>query len=534
MKRRFFAVILSFALLLGVFPVTAAAASGLPDLTDKSIYYTSDYRSGDCILSSAKSMLRRAAIARKSAKWNTITNTSLRSSATVYGRLFKNTFTYTNNGITYKIVNQELKGNTSQKMKDISALLANHPEGIVIWGSNAARTGPHGVLIVSRKNNVLYAVDSTHNNNSNVGIEPWGKTTMKPISYCSDVWYIASVNGVASTTAAKGKSTLCATGIDKPESIKQGHGFGVTGSVQSNYKITNVTISIIDSKGKAAISRSAKPNSCIYELSKLDSAVRFGTLSPGRYTYRIQATDAKKGSAVLHENAFTVTKSSRIMNVIEKITNADSTLTGKNISQPDTLSQGKGFPVRGYIYSNKKIKYVEIDVINSAGKTVIKASAKPNSIYYNLSNLDSKVRFGTLAAGSYRYVVAATDTSETRTLADKSFTVSSSAASSSTSSSINISSVRAPSALKKGKAFTIKGKVKSSQKLTGVKVEVLTEDGTSVLAASAKPGKKSYSILNLDAKVKFGLLARGTYTYRVLACNGGSWQTVFSQSFTVQ
>ena len=537
MRKRMITLILTLALVMSLMPLVSYAASELPDLNDKTIYYTPDYRSGDCILSSAKSMLRRAAIARGSYKWDSITNITLRSTATVKGRLFRNTFTYTNDGFSYKIVNQELSGNEKNKMKDVTALLANHPEGIIIWGPSAATSGPHAVLIIGQAGGVLYAIDSTHNTyKSNAGFEPWGKTTMKNISKCSDVWYISTINGKSASVAPTGKSTLCATGINQPATLTQGKGFDVTGTVQSNYKITNVTISIIDSKGKAVITRSSNPSSYWFPLSHLDSVVKFGTLQAGRYTYRITAADEKKGNTVVHENSFEVVSAIKgfFNNIVEKVT--ESTLRGDSISQPDTLKQGRGFSVKGKVLSNYKITYVSVAVTDSYGNTVIGAEARPNAKSYKLANLDSKIKFGKLAAGCYSYVVTATDKQGTVTLVNKEFAVKgkTAAVSSQSSGSISISSVKAPATLKKGKSFSISGTVKSSKKITDVRVQVQDQSGKTVISASAKPGKTSYSIKKLDSKVKFGKLKKGSYIYIIQAGNGSGWQTLVSENFTVR
>lgn len=535
MRRRIITLMLTMALVMSMMPFASFAASGLPDLGDKTIYYTPDYRSGDCILSSAKSMLRRAAIARGSYKWDSITNTTLRSAATVSGRLFRNTFTYTNDGLSYKIINQELSGNANNKMRDVTALLANHPEGIIIWGSSAATSGPHAVLIVGQNGGNLLAIDSTHNTyKSNVGIEPWGNTTMKTIDKCSDVWYISTINGSSASVSPSGESTLCATGVSQPSSLTHGKGFDVTGSVQSNYRITNVTISIIDSQGKAVISKSAAPNGYWFPLSTLDSSVKFGTLATGRYTYRITAADEKKGSAVVHENSFEVVSLIRgtYNTVVDKVT--ESRLRGENLSQPETLQQGSPFAVKGKIVSNYKITYVSAAVLDIYGNRMIGAEARPNAKSYNLSGIDAKIKFGTLPAGTYTYVITASDSQGTLTLLNKEFTVAAGTGSVTVQSgSVSISSVRAPSALKKGGAFTIKGAIKSSKKIKKVKVNVLDASGNMVMSVSAKPNKKTYNIKKLDRKIRFGKLSRGSYLFKVKVKVGSKWKTLVSQDFTV-
>lgn len=419
------AVILSAVIVLGVMPMIAAASDKLPDLNEKSVYYTPDYRSGDCILSSTKSMMRRAAIIRGSDSWDKITNTSIRGSATIRG-LLRHSFTYTCDGIKFKIVHHALTGNAEKKKKDIAAFLDGHPEGIVIWGSRAATTGTHGILVTGSKDGKLYAVDSTHNTGRmNNGIEEWEETTMKSIANCTDVWLAGSITG-GKGSGPSGPSRLSAIAVREPETITEGKGFTIFGIVTSNYRINNVTVSVVDTAGKEVISKSAAVSGGIYLIAGLDSKVKFGKLRPGSYTYRIAAVDAKKGYTVLHENKFRVIP--------------------------------------------KKKAYAAVQVSTS------------------------HVTIG----------------------------------------SVTISSVRAPSSIRKGKAFTVMGKIKASEKIKTVRVKVIGEDGKTVISVSASPKKKSYNILKLDRKIKFGKLEKGTYTYRVRVKTGSSWTTLVDRKFTIE
>ena len=64
MKKRFTTLLIALALLVTVMPAPAFAAQS--SLDDKAVYYTpaSDYKSGDCILTATKVMIRRASIMR--------------------------------------------------------------------------------------------------------------------------------------------------------------------------------------------------------------------------------------------------------------------------------------------------------------------------------------------------------------------------------------------------------------------------------------------------------------------------------------
>ena len=243
MRRRIVLAALMLVLIFNFVPLEAEAATYLPKLSDKTMYYTPDYRSGECIVSSCKSMFRRAAVKRGSYLWDTITNADLRGTATTSGGAFRHSFYYINDGISYHVTHKEISGNAEKKTKTINELLAKHPEGIIVWGKNAASSGPHAVLIVSYSNDTFYAVDSTHNNfGSNAGIEKWSATTMKSIDKCTDIWYTDSISGKAGTTAApSGPSTLAASDASRHRymraklSVSEGSSLQITSSPRSMF-----------------------------------------------------------------------------------------------------------------------------------------------------------------------------------------------------------------------------------------------------------------------------------------------------------
>ena len=103
-----------------------------------------------------------------------------------------------------------------------------------------------------------------------------------------------------------------------------------------------------------------------------------------------------------------------------------------------------------------------------------------------------------------------------------------------TTSTLKITSYTAPASLKKGKAFTIKGKISSNSKITSVKVQVINSSGKAVLSASAKPNAKSYKVKKLDKKIKFGKLKKGSYTYQVIATDAVQTLTLVNKAFTVK
>lgn len=539
MKRKGITIILMLVMLFSLVTTSSLAASKATPVSidDVAVCYTpqSDYKSGDCILTATKVMIRRASIMRGSTQWSTISNKTLRGSATIVGLLLHK-FTFEADGLAYRVNVGFFKGKTdAARIKEFEALIKEHPEGVVVWGKKASVFGMHGVLLTDVKGGTPYVMDSWYNLGPRQnGIQKWNDSSMKAPSLCTQYWLIKEVglakkatppaNGqplvAASATNVNPESTLTITDKTIPTEITEGNGFGVEGVIISNYRLSDVTVQIIDSAGTAVISKTVNPGAWCYDLLNLDSSIKFGTLAPGSYTYQISATDEQK-SLVLAKADFKVNP---------KPVSAASALKISSVKAPSTIYQGDGFSISGKITSNYNISQVTVSVLDQSGRPVLNASASPKAKSYNVSKLDAKVKFGALSAGTYTYKVVAQDSEQTSTLVSRQFEVVKKAS----TSSLKIASYNYPKTLKKGKGFTIKGKIKSNKKITSVKVQVLDSNGKTVLSASAKPKAKSYQVKKLDKKIKFGKLKKGTYTYRVIAKDSVQTLTLVSRAFTVK
>ena len=197
MKRRITTVIMAILAFTLLMPFVSPAAYAADLLESKAVYYTeeSDYMDGDCILTASRMMIRRAAIMRNNSDWSEITNESLRPEATTDGLLLYS-FSYEAGGVTYSIASGSFKEEGSRaRIGEFESLLRDHPEGIVVWGTDAASTGTHGVLVVKAENGEVYAMDSSYNMGPfKEGIQKWKDTTMLDPSLVTDYWYISEVN----------------------------------------------------------------------------------------------------------------------------------------------------------------------------------------------------------------------------------------------------------------------------------------------------------------------------------------------------
>ena len=101
-------------------------------------------------------------------------------------------------------------------------------------------------------------------------------------------------------------------------------------------------------------------------------------------------------------------------------------------------------------------------------------------------------------------------------------------------SSITLVNVNAPTAIKKGNYFTIRGTIKSA--LTLKRVEVGIVQGGKYVYHYDKKGlnQKSFDIHNADRALAFRKLKAGTYYYRIWAWDANGAHRVLNKKFTVK
>lgn len=98
---------------------------------------------------------------------------------------------------------------------------------------------------------------------------------------------------------------------------------------------------------------------------------------------------------------------------------------GSGNYNPVSLIQGKSYSIKGNISSKYKITSVTVGVYKTNGTATSQVkTVKPNAKSYNISKIDKYIKFGSLSAGSYDFVVKATDASgATETLVKNRFKV---------------------------------------------------------------------------------------------------------------
>ena len=206
-----------------------------------------------------------------------------------------------------------------------------------------------------------------------------------------------------------------------PTYLAPGDPFTVEGTVTSKYKMTSLTCGVVDkSTGKwvTGAYKTVKPSATTYDLSGLDSSIAFSKLASGDYYYRVKVTDSKGTTKNVRNKAFTVTMEPGV------------TVSGTT-SPAAALVTGSTFDVKGTVKSNNKISKIRAGIVyKSSGNWVAGANITvyPVSKTYDLTELDSGVKFSILLPGEYYYRVVVTDvTGYEKRVINKSFTVKSAA-----------------------------------------------------------------------------------------------------------
>lgn len=210
---------------------------------------------------------------------------------------------------------------------------------------------------------------------------------------------------------------------------------------------------------------------------------------------------------------------------------ASSGVTLKNNNAPENLITGQSFTIKGTITATQKMKRVEVGIANSFGKwTSYKYdNKKVKSKTFNLKKADRKLKFGKLKEGTYYYrIYAHTKDGKVHTLLNKKFTVS--------TPKPALSELTYPKELRKGQAFSLKGKISSNVVIKNLEIGVVNKfDGAwTEEKYTCKPEAKSFNISAADNSIHFGDLEGGDYYYRIVAKTSYGTFTLCNYAFTVK
>lgn len=217
------------------------------------------------------------------------------------------------------------------------------------------------------------------------------------------------------------------------------------------------------------------------------------------------------------------------------------TITATGLTYPTNITQGNAFSLRGTLSVNAGvITQITATVTNRVTKKVaMNVSVHPKTKEVNIRNtINKKVVFGKLPVGDYTLkmvVTAKCGTKEaTKTVINHGFTVNGN------KPKLSIAGAVYPTTIKAGNKAPLRGVINTScGKITQVTAYILDSNGSTKMKASYKPNKSFFSLEYTVNKVfTFGLLAKGTYTYKIVAkaANGkySTTATVLEKNFTVE
>lgn len=229
-------------------------------------------------------------------------------------------------------------------------------------------------------------------------------------------------SGTSVTPPSTGSDALTISdGTNVPDTLAVGKALAIRGTVTSaNSNMTALTCGVYDANGNFVTGKTINPNAKSYDLRKLDAYVIFNSLPAGTYTYAVIASNAANSNYALVSKKFTVGSGGGTV-----APTSDSITISGGTTVPSTINKGKGVIVKGTVTSaNSNFTSVTVGVYDASGKMVTGKTANPNAKTYNVSALDSAVRFDLLAAGTYTYrVIAANAGNSSYTVVNQTFTV---------------------------------------------------------------------------------------------------------------
>ena len=257
-------------------------------------FYFKQSRGGTCTLASAAMMLRRRAYLDGMDSWVDVTENGIKSTAWSGG--LSHSFTYNDMHVGYAT----LPSGKAAKTKALVSILAEHPEGIVLYD----RSQPHALLLTDYTNGTFYCSDPAGNISS--GRIPLENSSVS-INGSSCYWYVASDhNAVASSP-----DSLRLEGMSYPINIHAGKGMAMTGTANAalGMTLTDVQVAVLDENDQTVVTAQASPNAAGFSFKTLDSEIRFGELPAGSYTYMVIVTDSN-GDNLCFTSDFTVSDGS--------------------------------------------------------------------------------------------------------------------------------------------------------------------------------------------------------------------------------
>ena len=215
-------------------------------------------------------------------------------------------------------------------------------------------------------------------------------------------------------------------------------------------------------------------------------------------------------------------------------------------SYPKALDKGESFNLKGTITADEDITRVLGRIMSESGSTVQSIPVCPDAkkLNVNKSDINKKLRFGSLPEGTYSLLIEVTDEEGNTASWQQSFTVGRAQSSDTsvqlptesgtvTGTAIDFDVTKYPVEIKHGSSFSLRGTISSSTRIGTLHGYILDAAGNEVQSTKDTPNAKSVNIKskNVNKKLAFGKLSKGSYTLKMVAVdndgNVGTWEKAF-------
>ena len=377
-------------------------------------------------------------------------------------------------------------------------------------------------------------------------------------------YYFETPADTANTAVTRGKlaqntywpyystGNVVISGGNAPGTLNKGESFEIQGTLSSDSIITSVTAGVYNVGGSMKTGATVTPNTYSYELSSLDSEVRFGSLSAGVYRYKVTAKNSV-GTTTLVNKVFVVLADESTIEedtyYVSSMTDATymaaveggSSLSGANICLKKSADsnymkfsfeyQSNGYYKIRNLGSNKCLGITDgasasgSNVEQQAEGVLWQVLPDESGAWYlvpqSAVNCCFDLKSNTIADGQNIDIYTANMTTAQRW---KLTTISAGA---------SIVGATEPGTMAEGSSFDIRGTITSGSAITSVTVGVYDAAGNMKIGKTVSPNTTTYDLKNVDTSIKFGTLTAGIYRYKVIAVSGSGTAVLVNKVFVV-